>query len=116
MADLIDRSHHLPVDRIVQYLFDETAVDLEVVDRKVLQVSKGGQARPEIVKSELAAELLECVDESICLGVTRDRSRFGDLEADFGRIDAAHLELVDNERQKLLVAKALPRKINRAKR
>src|SRR3984957_19988096 len=40
VADLIDRTHHLAVDGIMQYLFDEAAVDLQVVDREVLQITE----------------------------------------------------------------------------
>jgi polyhydroxybutyrate depolymerase len=41
MADLVDRTHHLAIDGIVQDLFDKAAVDLQIIDREVLQVSEG---------------------------------------------------------------------------
>ncbi len=40
MADLVDRTHHLPIDRVVQDLLDEAAIDLEEVDREVLEVTE----------------------------------------------------------------------------
>jgi hypothetical protein len=40
VPDLVDRAHHLAVDRIVQDLAHEAAVDLEVIHREMLQVSE----------------------------------------------------------------------------
>src|SRR5690606_18114507 len=74
------------------------------------------EACAEVVERELAAELLERVDEAVGLGVTRDGRRLRDLEADARGIEPAHLELVDDERQELLVAEALPGEVDRAER
>jgi hypothetical protein len=38
----------------------------------------------------------------------------GDLEADLRRVDAAAMEVVDHERQELVVAEALPGQVDRA--
>ena len=40
MPDLIDRAHHLAVDRIAQDLAHEAAVDLQEVHWKVLEVTE----------------------------------------------------------------------------
>src|ERR1700692_2154764 len=40
VPDFIDRTHHLAVDGIVQYLLDEAAVDLQVIDREVLEIAE----------------------------------------------------------------------------
>src|SRR5258708_26015169 len=55
VTDFVDRAHHFPIDGIVQNLFDETAVDLQVIDREVLQVSERRQPGAEIIERELAA-------------------------------------------------------------
>src|SRR5215831_2374275 len=40
MPDLVNRAHHLAIDRIAQDLAHEAAVDLEVIDREVLEVAE----------------------------------------------------------------------------
>src|SRR6185437_9555829 len=114
VPDLVDRAHHLPVDGIVQYLLDEAAVDLQVVDRKVLQVAERRQAGAEIVEREFAAQFLQGLNEAIRLREARDGRRLGDFEADFGGVQAAAMELIDDIGQKFIVAQALAREIDRA--
>src|SRR5882672_10628045 len=97
MADLVDRAHHLPVDRVVQDLAHEAAVDLEEIDREVLEVTEGRQAGAEIIEREFAPQLLERLDEAVGLRETGDRGGLGDLETDLAGIDPALLELVDDE-------------------
>src|SRR5581483_2833516 len=113
MADLVDRAHHLTIDRVAQNLTHEAAVDLEEVDRKVLQVAERGQARSEVIERKLATELPQSLDEAVRLREARHRRRLGDLEAHFGCIEPTAVELVDDERQKFVVPKALARKIDR---
>jgi len=57
MADFVDGSDHFAGRWIVQYLFDETAVDLQLIHREVLQVTEGRQAGTEVVERELAAQI-----------------------------------------------------------
>src|SRR6202022_3221398 len=116
MTDLVDGSDHFAVDGIVQYLFDETAVDLQVIHREVLQVTEGRQAGTEVVERELAAQFLQRLDEAVGLGEARDRGGLRDFEADLGGIQAAAMKLIDDVRQKLVVAQALTRQIDRAHR
>src|SRR5690606_33877555 len=113
VADLVDRAHHLAVDRVVQNFFDEAAVDLQEVDREVLQITERRKARAEIVEREAAADFLERVNETIRLTVARDGRSFRDLEADARARQTALLELLDHERQELLVGEALAREIDR---
>ncbi len=93
----------------MQDLLDEAAVDLQEVDREVLQVAERRQAGAEVVEREAAAELLERVDEAVRLREAGDRRGLGDLEADLRGVDAAAMELLDDERQELVVAEALAR-------
>src|SRR5690242_16019489 len=116
MPDFVDRTHHLAVDGVVQDLAHERAVDLEEIDGEVLEVTERAQARAEVVEREAAAELAQRLDEAIGLREARHGGGLGDLEADLARIDAALLELLDDERQELVVAQALARKVDRAHR
>jgi len=116
MTDLVDRAHHLAIDGVVQDLLHEAAVDLQKIHREMLQIAERGQAGAEIVERELAAELLQCLDETVGLREARDRRGLGDLEADLGGVEAAAMELIDHVRQKLVIAQALAGKIDRAHR
>src|SRR5882757_1792395 len=114
MTDLVDGAHHFAVDGIVQYFFDETAVDLQKIHREVFQVSERRQAGAEVVERELAAQFLQRLDEPIGLREACDGRRLGDLEADLAGIQAAAMELIDHVGQEFVVAQALPRQVDRA--
>src|SRR6478752_3061964 len=56
MADAVDRLDHRMVDRVLEHVLDEAAVDLEVIDRKMLEVRERRDADAEIVQREPTAE------------------------------------------------------------
>src|SRR6185437_9586046 len=114
MADLVDGADHLPVDGVAQDFAHEAAVDLEVIDREVLEVPERGEAGAEVIERELAAELLQRLDEAVRLGEARDRRGLGDLEADLAAVEAALVELVDDEGQELVIAEALSGEVDGA--
>ena len=114
MTDFIDGTHHLAIDGVVQDLAHEAAVDLEEVDREVLEITERGQAGAEVVEREAAAELAQRLDEAVRLAEARYRCGLGDLEADLGSVQAASVELVDDEGQELVIAQALAGEIDRA--
>src|SRR5581483_4376070 len=116
MPDLVDRADHLAVDRIAQDLAHEAAVDLQEIDREVLQVAERGEPPAEVIERELAPQLLQRLDEAVRLRERGDRGGLGDLEADLRGIEAAFVELIDDEGQELVVPEALPGKIDRAQR
>src|SRR5262245_11421453 len=116
VADLVDRAHHLAVDRVVQDALDEAAVDLQEVDREVLEVAERRKARAKVVERELAAQFLERLDEAAGLREVGDRRRLRDLEAYPVAVDAAPVELLDHVRQELVVAEALAGEVDRAHR
>ena len=67
MTNLVDRTHHFPINWIMQYFFDKTAIDLEKVDRKMLEVTERRQSRAKVVECEHATKFFQGVDKSICL-------------------------------------------------
>ena len=67
----------------------EAAVDLQEVDREVLEIAERRQAGAEVIERELAAELLQRLDEAVRLREARDRRGLRDLEADLRGIEAA---------------------------
>src|SRR5215469_5527557 len=71
MPDLVDRAHHLAIDWIAQDLAHEAAIDLEVIDREMLEVAEGGEPGAEVIERELAAELLQRLDEAVRLREAR---------------------------------------------
>ena len=40
MANFINRANHLPVDRVMQDLFDKTAVNFQKVDGKMFEIAE----------------------------------------------------------------------------
>src|SRR6267143_1366275 len=67
-----------------------------------------------LIERELAAELLERLDEAVRLREARHRRGLGDLEADLRAVEPAAMELVDDERQELVIPQALSREVDGA--
>src|SRR5690606_15930842 len=103
-------------DRVVQDLLHEAAVDLQEVDREVLQVAERREAGAKVVERKLAADLFQRMNEAIRLCVARNGRGLRDLEADTPSVETAALELLYDERQELLVGQALTGEIDRAER
>ena len=95
----------------MEYFAHETAVDLEEIHREMLQIPERGQTGAEIIERKLATQFLEGLDKTIGLRKTRNCCGLGDLETDLAGINAAVLKLIDDKRQKLIVAEALARKV-----
>src|SRR3954454_7768037 len=79
VRDLDDRFHGQLVRLRRGQLADEVAVDLQIVERQVLQVVERAEASAEVVECECAAELAEALGEAARLLDVHDRRRFGDL-------------------------------------
>src|SRR6516162_9969272 len=82
VPDLVDRADHLAVDRVAQDLAYEAAVDLQVIDREVLEVTERGEPGAEVIEPELV-ELID--DEGQELVIT---------EALTGEVDRALQQLL----------------------
>ncbi|MNE71917.1 hypothetical protein D3C80_1678250 [compost metagenome] len=82
MADMIDHLHHGPVDRIIEHVLDEAAVDLEEVDRQVLQVSERRHPGAKVIQRETTAQSLELVDKANGAAEVGYCAGFSDLETD----------------------------------
>ena len=76
-----------PVGLVAHAVGDELAVDLQVVERQVLEVVEGAEAGAEVVEREAAAELAQPVGERARLRDAGDRGRLGDLEDQPARVD-----------------------------
>ena len=66
---------------------DESPVNLDAVKWESLQVGKRRVTRTEVVERKHTAEFLERVDETVGLGITRNRRRLGYLETDKFPVD-----------------------------
>ena len=64
-ASLIIGGNHRLVDGIDREVADERAVDLQIVERQVLQIAERGQAAAEIIERELAAHAMQHADEAL---------------------------------------------------
>ena len=78
---------------LVDEVLDELAVDLQVVERQVLEVVERGEAGAEVVERELAADLAQPLHERLRLGDVHDRRRLGDLEDELAGVDAGAAEI-----------------------
>lgn len=111
--ELDHRRHHRLVDRVDAEIADERAVDLQIVERQVLQVAERGQAAPEIVERELAAHAVQHADEALRMLDVRDDRVLGDFERKLVRRDAGAVEHVDDELQERRIAERLSREVDR---
>ena len=68
VADLVDRLDHGAVDRIVRDVAHERAVDLQVIDRQMLEIAERRHAAAEIVERKAATERLQLADQMRRLG------------------------------------------------
>ncbi len=71
---------------------NELDVDLQEVERELLQVGEAPIAGPEVVERELAAESVEAFGEGERRSLVPDERRFRDLEDQQVRIHAALLD------------------------
>jgi hypothetical protein len=58
----------------------EAAVDLQIVDRQILQIRQRTDASAEIIERKLASQVLQRFDEVLRLGEIADGGRFGQFE------------------------------------
>ena len=70
-------------------VFDEFAVDLDVVEREVFEVVEGAEAGAEVIEREAAAVVAEVLREGLGVGDVGDGGGFGDFEDQVGRIAGA---------------------------
>jgi hypothetical protein len=80
--------------RVGREVADELDVDLQEVERQLLEVGEAAVARAEVVERELAAEVVQVLGERARGGLVRDQRRLGYLEHEQGRIRAAPLDAV----------------------
>ena len=85
------------VRRAGRKVADELPVDLEIVERQVLQVVEGAKARPEVVECEAATDIGERGDEPPGLVHIADRGRLRDFEDQLRGVDRGKLELFHDE-------------------
>ena len=64
LPDITDGFYYGVINLVVQQIPDEASVDLDVVDRQVLQVGEGRHAAAEISEGETAARFLQFGDQS----------------------------------------------------
>ena len=72
------------VDASAGRVFDEFAVDLDVVEWEVFEVVEGAEAGAEVVEREAAAVVAEVLREGLGVGDVGDGGGFGDLEDQVG--------------------------------
>ena len=71
---------------------DEPAVDLDVVEWKVLEVVERAESRAEVVEGKLATATAQAGGEGSRLFKIADRGRLGQLEDQTSRIDSCFIQ------------------------
>src|SRR5215208_621397 len=102
--DVDDGLDHELVRPVVQAGAHELAVDLEVVERQVLEVEEARERRAEVVEREPAAQRVEVRGELLGARDVADRRRSRDLEDDLLGVDPVGAELVLDQLEQLGVA------------
>ena len=88
MRHLRDVPDHELVGAVVGQIADEVAVDLEPVERHMLEVVEGGEAGAEVVQGEAAAEVSERPGKAPHVLHVGDRGGLCDLEDQRSGIDS----------------------------
>ncbi len=112
MADFADRPDHALVDRVVDHVADELAVDLQVIDRQVLEVGKRRQAAAEIIEGELAAEFLQGLHEVHDPRQVRYGGGLGNLETDCAFRQLLCFEFLDHVLEETVLAERSAREVD----
>ncbi|MFO1409153.1 MAG: prolyl oligopeptidase family serine peptidase [Steroidobacteraceae bacterium] len=94
---------------------DERAVDLQVVDRRVLQVGERAEAVAEVVEREAATHAVHGDGAPRMLEVG-DHGVLGDLEAHLRGAGAGGIQALDHELEELRVGERLARDVDRHRR
>ncbi len=106
-GDPHDRLDDELVDRIGPESTDEVAIDLEIVEREMLQVIERAKAGAEIVQREAATPAPQLRHERLGLVDVANRRRFGQLEDQTRGVDARVGERAIDDRDELRVADGL---------
>mmetsp|Transcript_59389 Transcript_59389/g.140279 ORF Transcript_59389/g.140279 Transcript_59389/m.140279 type:complete len:1259 (-) Transcript_59389:615-4391(-) len=114
----VDKAAHRDlVQRIVQHIADELAVDLQQVDPQVLQIAEGRRTGAEIVQRHPDTEAPHLVDEVGSVRHMGHRRGLGDLEAQPGAdLDAGPPQQLDQPALKSPVAHRLARQVDAEQR
>ena len=106
-GDPHDRLDDELVDRIGPESTDEVAIDLEIVEREMLQVIERAKAGAEIVQREAATPAPQLRHERLRLVDVANGRRFGQLEDQTRGVDARVGERAIDDRDELRVADGL---------
>src|SRR5579859_1886504 len=113
LGDVLDAAHGGVVDRIFIHVFNELSVDLDVIDRQLLEVMERGNASAEIVEREADADLAHLLDELDRAVDIVDRFRFGDLETQLFAVEGGARYPILHKGLEIAVADRFARQIDR---
>src|SRR3954447_19238321 len=92
-AEADDRAHELRLaGGALAEAHDERAVDLQHVDRELVEVAERGVARPEVVEREQHARLLQLLERRQVLDAVLEQDALRHLERQRRRLDAGLLQ------------------------
>ena len=107
------RAHEMLVDCVVWQVGDKAAVDLQVVNGKLLQVEEGRKADAEVVEGELRSQAPRVDIKRRALLEVTDHRALGDFKNQVRWIGPRGGELSLDHWQKLVVGKSFSGEIHR---
>src|SRR6056297_412174 len=93
-GDFVNRSDHGMIKFAVGEFANETAIDLDQVYRKLLEIIECRQPFTEVIQRDLAAEVAQCGEETACFLQAVYRGRLGDFETQNTGFDVVRLVFV----------------------
>src|SRR5690606_14297681 len=97
VTHLIDRADQRQVGGIIRYITDKAAIDLDVIDRQMLQVAIRGQPRTKIIQRETTTQSLQLTDKIRGVFQIGNGRRLRDLETDTLTRYRVALEMFEQE-------------------
>ena len=112
VSDLVDRLDHCKVYVVRDHVLHETAVQLQVIDGQVLEITERAQPDAEVVECQTAAQLAQPGDKLRCIAQVGDHRGFRNLETQQLRRDAAVPDFADQEVHETFIRKRLAREVD----
>src|SRR5699024_2719644 len=112
LANLVDGLDCFQIDRIGDYIAYERAINLDEVERQVLQIRKRTQAAAEIIQCKATAHVSQCPDQMRGTAKIGDRGGLSDLEHQPMWINLALAEQVQGKSDEVFISHRLPRQVD----
>ena len=112
LAECHNHPRHGCALRPTRDVIHEALVDLQNVDRELLQIPQRGILRPEVVDREAHTNLFQCVQHPQCRARVAHQHTFGDLERETIRCQSRPRERIAHLQQQRRMQQLTPRYVD----